>query len=188
MELGRYGIGPVWNRENSLWIEQMRRARVLIFLGLLIALAVSGPGNLFAQCQEDRVDLRGPWGQAGFTVEVAVTNRERAKGLMHRTNLPLGHGMLFVYPFAHQPAFWMKNTLIPLDIIFLSTDGRVTHIHENAQPGDLTPRSGGKTVRYVLEINGGLARQIGITPGSELRSPFVKQRVAAWPCDTAVDQ
>lgn len=166
----------------------MRHVRVLILHAFFLVLAMASPGMLLAQCQEDRVDLRGTWGQAGFTVEVAVTNRERAKGLMHRTNLPLGQGMLFVYPFAHEPAFWMKNTLIPLDIIFLSSEGRVTHIHENAQPGDLTPRSGGKDVRYVLEINGGLARRIGITPGSELRSPFVKQRIASWPCEAAVGQ
>ncbi|UWP93639.1 DUF192 domain-containing protein [Aliiroseovarius crassostreae] len=145
---------------------------------LLICLALPGQ----AECRADRVDLRGVWGQAGFSVEVAQTNRERAKGLMFREELPKGQGMLFVYPFAHQVAFWMKNTLIPLDMIFLSSDGRVTYVHENAQPGDLTPVSGGQDVRYVLEINGGLARQIGISEGSELRSPFVVQSLAAWPC------
>ncbi|MBT2132581.1 DUF192 domain-containing protein [Aliiroseovarius lamellibrachiae] len=136
-----------------------------------------------AACREERVDLRGAWGQAGFTVEVAQTHRDRAKGLMGRTEMPLGQGMLFVYPFAHEPAFWMKNTLIPLDMLFLTTDGRVAFIHKNAQPGDLTPVSGGKGVRYVLELNGGLAEKIGITVGSQLKSPFIKQRVALWPCD-----
>ena len=136
-----------------------------------------------AACRDDRVDLRGPWGQAGFTVEVAQTHRERAKGLMGRLEMPLGQGMLFVYPFAHEPAFWMKNTLIPLDMLFLTTDGRVAFIHKSAQPGDLTPVSGGKGVRYVLELNGGLAEKIGITVGSELKSPFIKQRVAVWPCE-----
>ncbi len=136
-----------------------------------------------ALCRDDRVDLRGDWGQAGFTVEVAQTHRQRAKGLMGREHLPMGQGMLFVYPFAHEPAFWMKNTLIPLDMLFLTTDGRVVFIHDNAQPGDLTPVSGGKGVRYVLELNGGLAKKIGITVGSQLKSPFIKQRVALWPCD-----
>lgn len=136
-----------------------------------------------ATCRDDRVDLRGDWGQAGFTVEVAQTQRLRAIGLMGREHLPLGQGMLFVYPFAHEPAFWMKNTLIPLDMLFLTTDGRVVFIHENAQPGDLTPVSGGDGVRYVLELNGGLAKKIGITVGSQLKSPFIKQQVAVWPCD-----
>lgn len=138
--------------------------------------------DLQAECREDRVDLRGPWGQAGFHVELAQTNRARAKGLMNRPSLPLSHGMLFVYPFAHEPAFWMKNTLISLDIIFLTSEGRVTHVHENAQPGDLTPVSGGDNVRFVLEINGGLARRIGISPGTEMRAPSVNQAIAAWPC------
>ncbi len=115
-------------------------------------------------------------------MELAQTNRERSKGLMNRLHLPLGQGMLFVYPYAHEPAFWMKNTLIPLDIIFLTSEGRVTFVYENAQPGDLTPVSGGDNVRYVLEINGGLARKIGISAGSELRSPVLKQKISAWPC------
>ncbi len=153
----------------------------LLFLGGAAAQAETVQQTL-PLCREDRVDLRGDWGQAHFTVEIADTGRERARGLMFRESLPNDHGMLFVYPFAHSAAFWMKNTLIPLDILFLSSDGRVISVHENAQPGDLTPIQGGNKVRYVLEINGGISRRLGLSEGSELRSPFVKQRIAAWPC------
>ena len=153
-------------------------------LGLISAVLVSfSISTAHAACRDDRVDLRGAWGQAGFTVEIAQTYRQRANGLMGRTEMPMGQGMLFVYPFAHEPAFWMKNTLIPLDMLFLTTDGQVVFIRENAQPGDLTPVSGGKGVRYVLELNGGLAKKIGITVGSQLKSPFIKQQVALWPCE-----
>ncbi|MDA5094590.1 DUF192 domain-containing protein [Aliiroseovarius sp. KMU-50] len=154
-------------------------------LAALIAMMASpsqSASSSLTDCRDDRVDLRGPWGQAGFSVEVAVTHRARAKGLMFREDLPLGQGMLFVYPMAHEPSFWMKNTLIPLDIIYLTSDGRVSYIYKNAQPGDLTPVSGGDEVRYVLEINGGLAKRIGISVGSELRSPYVQQQIAVWPC------
>lgn len=151
------------------------------FLLAIAFICLSSP--IWAECRDSRVDLRGAWGQAGFSVEVARSARARARGLMHREHLPTGQGMLFIYPYAHEPAFWMKNTLIPLDIIFLTSEGRVTHVHENAQPGDLTPVSGGEDVRYVLEINGGLSRRIGISAGSELRSPLLKQNIAVWPCD-----
>jgi uncharacterized membrane protein (UPF0127 family) len=75
----------------------------------------------------------------------------------------------------------MKNTLIPLDMIFADVTGRVTRVHSNATPGDTTPIDGGDDVAFVLEINGGLAARLGIGPGAELRHPAVGA-AAAWPC------
>ncbi len=135
-----------------------------------------------AECRADLVQLRGDWGQAQFTVQVADDSAERAQGLMHVAEMPRSVGMLFFYPRAQSVSFWMKNTLIPLDMIFMTPDGRVSRIHENAVPGDLTPISGGEGVQLVLEINGGLARAIGISEGSELRHPLVDQKNALWPC------
>lgn len=137
---------------------------------------------LAAECAPDRVYLRGAWGQASFEVEIADSEAERAQGLMFREELPRGAGMLFVYDQPQPAAFWMKNTLIPLDIIFLDEQGRVTSVHENAVPGDLTPIPGGDRVFAVLEINGGLARRYGITAGTQMRHQIFSRSGAVWPC------
>jgi uncharacterized membrane protein (UPF0127 family) len=136
-----------------------------------------------AACSDAAVDLRGDWGSARFTVEVADDAAERAQGLMNRPSMPRSAGMLFLYEGPQRATFWMKNTLIPLDMIFMDPTGTVTHIHENAVPLDETTIDGGPGVQAVLEINGGLARAIGIDVGSELRHPGIDQTVAAWPCD-----
>jgi uncharacterized protein len=136
-----------------------------------------------AACRADAVDLRGSFGQARFSVEVADTGAERAQGLMFRDSLPRSAGMLFVYPGPQRVSFWMKNTLIPLDMIFADAAGRVTRVHAMAVPGDLTPIDGGEGVVAVLEVNGGLARQLGIAPGAELRHPALDQGEAVWPCE-----
>ena len=136
-----------------------------------------------ASCREDRIDLRGDWGQAGFSVEVADEPRERSLGLMNRPSMPRGAGMLFVYDAPQRATFWMRNTLIPLDMIFAGPDGVVTHVHENAIPLDETTIDGGRGVQFVLEINGGLAGPLGIAPGTQLRHPSIGE-TAAWSCDS----
>ena len=143
---------------------------------------LAGAASAFAQCDSGRVDLRGDWGVAGFNVEVADDPKERSLGLMHRTEMPFSAGMLFVYDAPQRAIFWMKNTLIPLDMIFMDRSGIVTHIHENAIPRDLTGIDGGENVQFVLEINGGLSRQLGISVGSELRHPQIGA-AAAWACE-----
>lgn len=133
-------------------------------------------------CVADRVDLRGPWGNARFTVELAVTPEEQARGLMHRESLPRFAGMLFVFDTPRRASFWMKNTLIPLDMLFVDPSGVVTHIHENAVPGSLETIEGGTNILAVLEINGGMSRRIGIGVGAEMRHPAFDSDVAVWPC------
>jgi uncharacterized membrane protein (UPF0127 family) len=155
----------------------MIRAALLAVLALLPASAA------VASCADGAVDLRGDWGSARFTVEVADDPAERAQGLMNRPSLPRGAGMLFLYEAPQRATFWMRNTLIPLDMIFMDETGTVTRIHENAVPLDETTIDGGDGVRAVLEINGGLARAIGIGVGSELRHPGLDQSRAAWPCE-----
>ena len=90
--------------------------------------------------------------------------------------------MLFAYQCPGMRFFWMKNTLIPLDMIFADATGTVTHIHENAVPMDETSIDGGEGVAYVLEINGGLAGRLGLAPGSVMRSEIIHQGTAAWAC------
>ncbi len=137
----------------------------------------------WGDCSDMRVDLRGDWGQARFTVEVADDPDERARGLMHRESLGASRGMLFLYEAPQRVAFWMRNTLIPLDMIFLDERGVVTRVQENAVPLDETAIDGGPGVLAVLEINGGLAGRMGIAEGAELRHPGLDQTIAAWPCD-----
>lgn len=147
---------------------------------LAALLALAGP--VFADCDPARVDLKGDWGSARFSVELADDPQERSLGLMNRETMPRSAGMLFVYEQPQRAVFWMKNTLIPLDMIFMDETGTVTRIHENAVPLDLTGIDGGEKVQFVLEINGGLSGRLGITEGSVLRHPSIGSD-AAWPCD-----
>ncbi len=150
-------------------------------IALLAALLL--PGGAWAACSADRVELRGAFGSAQFSVEIADDAGERARGLMHRESMPSGAGMLFIYERPQPVAFWMENTLIPLDMVFLDETGTVVKVHENARPLDRTPIPGEGDVLAVLEINGGLARAIGIAPGAELRHPGLPQDRAAWRCE-----
>ncbi|GAA0302113.1 DUF192 domain-containing protein [Rhodovulum strictum] len=159
----------------------MGKRSFLHFAGLIAALVLAMAGAARAQCDGTRVDLRGDWGSARFTVEIADSEETRARGLMHRETLPAWAGMLFVYDHPQRVAFWMKDTLIPLDMLFLDPEGRVLKVHQNARPLDRTPIDGGEGVQAVLEINGGLADRLGIGPGSELRHPAFGPD-AAWPC------
>lgn len=141
----------------------------------------SGAG--FAACAPESLEVRGPNGVQHFTVEVADTGAERSQGLMFREKMAMSAGMIFVYEQPTHAQFWMKNTLIPLDMIFADSTGRVTSVHSNAIPHDETPIDGGQGVRFVVEINGGLAKRMGITEGAELRHPSIEQSAAVWPCD-----
>ena len=108
-------------------------------------------------------------GRFKFEVEVADTPEEREVGLMCRTELAPGRGMLFDFEAPrHGVAFWMRNTLIPLDIIFIRPDGRVLSVARNARPLDETQLPAGGTIRGVLELAGGRAAQIGLQPGDHV--------------------
>lgn len=148
----------------------------------LCLLALPGSAWADAACAPARLDLRWDGGGESFAVEVADDAEERARGLMFRTELSPASGMLFVYEGPRHPQFWMKNTLIPLDMVFADSTGTVTRVHANAVPGDLTPVDGGEGVQFVLEINAGLAEKLGITPGSVMRHPAIGAD-AAWGCE-----
>ena len=107
-----------------------------------------------------------------FAVELALTPEEQAKGLMYRTTLADNAGMLFYFGAEAPRSFWMRNTLIPLDIIFVKLDGTIHHIHENAIPKDETPIPSLGDVGAVFEINGGLSKKLGIKPGDRIKHQF----------------
>lgn len=141
---------------------------------------------VWAVCADDKVTVSGDWGQASFTVDVVDDNAARAQGLMFVENMPTLTGMLFVYDRPQSVSFWMKNTLLPLDMLFVAPDGEVLRLHENAIPGDLTPIPGGDGVQMVLEINGGLSRRLGIAVGDVLRHPSFGAD-AILPCEQKTD-
>lgn len=149
--------------------------------GVFLFITVLCDAPVWASCDAARIDLRGDWGQARFAVEVADDPQERSQGLMFRESMATGAGMLFVYERPQRAVFWMKNTLIPLDMIFADATGTVTRVHSNAIPHDETGIDGGEGVKYVLEINGGLAERFGIEPGTELRHPSIE--AATWVCE-----
>lgn len=136
----------------------------------------------FADCSPDVVTIYGDWGQANFKVTIADDARERARGLMNVPQMPTMTGMLFVYDGPQPVSFWMRNTLIPLDMLFIDPAGKILVVHPDAIPLDETSIDGGDGVQYVLEINGGLAARLGIAPGDVIQNPVLGPG-AARPCD-----
>lgn len=103
-----------------------------------------------------------------FTVEIARTSMEQAKGLMFRTELADTAGMIFPFPEPKVASFWMKNTVIPLDIIFIRANGTIESIAENTIPYSTTPVEAGEPVVAVLELHGGLTSELGISAGDKV--------------------
>jgi uncharacterized protein len=150
----------------------------------LTAWFLAAAGQVVAEgCEPGYVDIRDSDAILRFQVEVADTAEERARGLMERETMPQFTGMLFVYPEEGPVSFWMRNTLMPLDMLFFDGTGRLANVRENAVPLDETPIPGGESIRYVLEINGGLAESLGIEQGAELRSPALDEDTAVWRCE-----
>jgi uncharacterized membrane protein (UPF0127 family) len=106
-----------------------------------------------------------------FTVEVARTAEQQAQGLMNRESLAPDRGMIFLYDPPVAASFWMKNTLIPLDMIFIRADGTVARIEANTAPLSLDPVAAGEPVGAVLELAGGRSAELGITAGAKVEWP-----------------
>jgi uncharacterized membrane protein (UPF0127 family) len=104
-----------------------------------------------------------------FTVEIARTSMQQAKGLMFRSELADDKGMVFPFPETRGASFWMKNTFIPLDIIFVRADGSIENIAANTTPYSTDPVLSTAPVAAVLELRGGLAAELGIKPGDKVR-------------------
>ncbi len=114
------------------------------------------------------VDARG--GKHVVDAEIASTRDQRTRGLMWRTVLPEGTGMLFIFEREDFLSFWMRNTLIPLDMLFIREDLTVVGIVENTEPRTTTARSPGNVMsKYVLEVPGGWSAKLGLKPGSKIQ-------------------
>lgn len=142
------------------------RRSIAAMLALAAALAVASapaPG-----ADVNTLEIVSKSGVHVFSVELAVTDEERARGLMFRKELPDGRGMLFDFGLDQEVAMWMKNTLIPLDMLFITADGRILRIAENTEPMSTRVIPSGGPVRAVLELVGGTARKYGIAAGDRV--------------------
>lgn len=159
----------------------IRRSGLL--LGLLFALFVAPAwAAKYSAAGLPTTDLTVRTAEGGeyqFHVEVARSASELAKGLMYRTGMPADTGMLFVFDSEAERSFWMKNTFIPLDIIFIKADGAIRTIHPSARQLSLEPLPSGGPVIAALELNGGTAVRLGIKPGDIVSSgDFLANKVA----------
>lgn len=142
----------------------------LAWLALGVGLAAAQQG--LASFEHDSLVLRTTDGtELTFDIELAVSPQQQAQGLMYRRSLAAEAGMLFVYRPARPVSMWMKNTLIPLDMLFIAADGEIVKIAERTVPLSLTSISSDQTVRGVLELNGGTADRLGIRPGDRVLHP-----------------
>lgn len=140
----------------------MRALFPALALMLAVPLAGCSGGDAAAETSSTAVTVKMADKAHVFNVEVARTPEAQEKGLMFRTSLPADGGMLFPFAKPKYASFWMKNTLIPLDMIFIRTDGSIDRIAENTIPENLEPVVSGGEVSAVLELAGGTAARLGI--------------------------
>jgi uncharacterized membrane protein (UPF0127 family) len=143
--------------------------RVFLLAVISLMWTIGAPRAETATFSTSSLEVVGQDGRRhAFTVEVAASDAQLAQGLMFRKSLPPKTGMLFDFGTTRQVAMWMKNTVIPLDMLFITADGRVIHIEEFAVPGSLEPRGPNRPVLGVLELAGGTARRLDLKSGDRV--------------------
>ena len=151
----------------------LSRCRLWLVLAVVGAFGLwLAPNNASAQGKLESLTIETAKGPHQFSVEVMRTDEERARGLMNRPYLPADRGMLFDFKQPQIASMWMKNTLIPLDMLFIRKDGTISNIAENTEPHSLRSISSTEPVTGVLELNGGTASRLGIAPGDKVRHPM----------------
>ncbi len=153
-------------------------ARLASFLFLFVV-AVMAIGAARADLLRfDRADLTiaTATGPKAFHVEIAATEAQREQGLMYRPMMAADAGMVFLYDRPQQVAFWMKNTVIPLDMLFIGGNGRIVSIHERAVPFSEETIASGPDAQDVLEVNGGTVARLGIQVGDLVTGPALAPR------------
>src|SRR6201987_4906288 len=151
----------------------MRRCLLVLLAALSgLILPCAGVAGRLTAAELQPLEIATKGGVHVFAVEMASTPEEQMRGLMFRRELPEGQGMLFDFGQEQPTSFWMKNTYIPLDMIFIRADGRILRIAENAVPLSEALVPSGGPVRAVLEVKGGTAKKLGIAPGDRVAHPI----------------
>ena len=148
----------------------VRLGSLVLILSLFLAFGPSWAAG------EQTVEIASKTGVHIFSVEVVDNDADRAKGLMYRKELPEGRGMLFDFHRDQEVSFWMQNTYISLDMIFIRGDGQILRIEENTVPLSTRMIPSRGAVRAVLEVIGGTSRKLGIAPGDRVASPIFRAR------------
>jgi uncharacterized membrane protein (UPF0127 family) len=144
--------------------------RHLIVLALLLAAL---PAWALETFDTSKLTITTASGPHKFTIELALSDAQMEQGLMFRPSMPADHGMLFDFKAPTKVMMWMKNTIMPLDMLFLDEHGRVIDIHEHAVPYSTDVIAATTPARYVIELNGGTAARLGIKPGDHVTSPAI---------------
>ena len=152
----------------------MSRACLLSVLSILTAVVLNASRLGAAELQPLEIASKG--GVHTFAVELALTPEQQAQGLMYRKELPEGQGMLFDFKREQEATFWMKNTYVPLDMIFIRADGRIHRIATNTVPLSEALVSSGGPVRAVLEVVAGTTKKLGIAAGDRVAHPIFNGR------------
>ena len=147
----------------------MRLAVLLVFAALLCACSPRPPAT---RLPTEKITIDTDHGPVNFTVEIAADPASEERGLMYRTAMALDAGMLFDMRPVQIAQFWMKNTILPLDMLFVRQDGTISSITEDAAPYSLDVISSDEPVRAVVELNAGRAYYMGITPGDRVHAPI----------------
>ncbi len=149
--------------------------RYIPILAILVFTLVT-PAKAEHSFQTSSLDIKTSQGEQHFTIELALTREDQVRGLMFRKSMPKDHGMLFVFDTPREVSFWMKNTYIPLDMIFIREDGTIESILANTKPETTySLRSQGK-VKAVLEINAGLSKTLHIAAGDRVVHEFFTKK------------
>jgi uncharacterized protein len=149
-----------------------RRLQFVLSTLAFVALAMVGTLDSLSAVELEPLEIVSKAGVHTFAVEMAVTPEDQARGLMFRRELPEGQGMLFDFQREQPASFWMKNTYVSLDMIFIRADGRILRIAENTVPLSEALVPSGGPVRAVLEVVAGTARKLGIAPGDRVAHPI----------------
>jgi uncharacterized membrane protein (UPF0127 family) len=150
----------------------MNRRTLLVLMTTATSLSVSTARAQVERLATSRLTIVSASGQHQFNVEVAETPQQMTQGLMFRRTLAPDAGMLFDYKEPTMATMWMRNTLIPLDMLFVDARGRIVNIKERAVPLSLDMIAAVAPVRAVIELNGGTAARLGIKPGDEVLYPI----------------
>ena len=153
-----------------------RRSLLGLMVSVLLLMVLAHPSATHAATlRQEPLEITTAKATIKFTVEIADTEATRNRGMMYRKSLAPDKGMLFDFKTPREAAFWMRNTLIPLDIIFITQDGRILTIARNAVPHSEVPIPSGGAIRGVLELAGGRAAQLGIYPGDRVKHRIFKR-------------